>query len=57
MTDEAREAALDLNSDLSRLQLDVASALVRWPHNAELIALDLIVNGCDRDDCPAGRSA
>jgi hypothetical protein len=49
---EASTAAADLNSDLARLQIDVSSALVRWPHSAELLTLDRIVNGCDRDDCP-----
>jgi hypothetical protein len=53
VTDEAKLAAADLNSDLARLQLDVASALMRWPHCAELIALDRIVNGCDCDYCPS----
>lgn len=52
MTDpSAKAAAADLNSDLARLQRDVASALARWPQDAELIALDRIVNGCDCDYC------
>ena len=49
---DAKAAAQELNSDLSRLQLDVASALARWPQDAALIALDRIVNGCDCDLCP-----
>lgn len=48
---DAEAAALDLNSDLARLQIDVASALARWPNDAALIALDKIVNGCECDFC------
>jgi hypothetical protein len=46
---DAKRAAQELNSDLARLQIDVASALARWPQDAALIALDRIVNGCDCD--------
>lgn len=50
MTDpDAQAAAAELNSDLARLQIDVASALVRWPQEPALIVLDRIVNGCDCD--------